>query len=144
MLNKDKYKNELEDILVNSLAVTIYGDIEECKNICDCCKDCIFYNGNCGGSEETRKWLNSEYKEPILDEEEKAYLAEVIKPFRDEVTGILKGDNGSEFIRISVENDGAFRLPYFKKGSMYKNMKTNKKYKLEELGLWVIIKRNKF
>lgn len=71
----------------------------------------------------------------MLTEEEKAYLSEVIKPFRDEVTGILKGDNGNEFIRISVENDGAFRLPYFKKGSMYKNMKTNKKYKLEELGL---------
>lgn len=135
MLNKEKYKNELEYILFNSLAVTINGDIEECKNICDCCEECIFYNGNCGGYIEAKKWLNSEYKEPILTEEEKAYLSAVIKPFRDKVTGILKGDNGSEFIRISVENDGAFRLPYFKKGSMYKNMKTNKKYKLEELGL---------
>ena len=136
MLNKEKYKDELEGILLNSLAVTIYGDIEECKNICDCCEECIFYNGNCGGYEETKKWLNSEYKDiTMLTEEEKAYITEVIKPFRDKVTGILKGDNGSEFIRISVENDGAFRLPYFKKGSMYKNMKTNKKYKLEELGL---------
>lgn len=135
MLNKEKYKNELEGILLNSLAVTINGDIEECKNICDCCEECIFYNGNCGGYEEAKKWLLSEYKEPTLTEEEKAYITEVIKPFRDKVTGILKGDNGSEFIRIFVENDGAFRLPYFKKGSMYKNMKTNKKYKLEELGL---------
>ena len=131
MLNKEKYKDELEDLLVNYLAVTKSGKVCECTDVF--CYECIFSGEHC--CEEKQKWLNSECKESILTEEEKAYIAEVIKPFRDKVTGILKGDNGSEFIRISVENDGAFRLPYFKKGSMYKNMKTNKKYKLEELGL---------
>lgn len=133
MLNKEIYKHKLEDVLVKSLAVSKNGEICRCKDI-DQCEKCIFYGGDC--VENTKKWLNAESKgTAMLNDEEKAYLAEVIKPFRDEVTGILKGDNGSEFIRISVENDGAFRLPYFKKGSMYKNMKTNKKYKLEELGL---------
>lgn len=132
MLNKEKYKDELEDILAKTIAVSESGKIYRCTDRGNC-KDCIFFGVACikGAS----KWLNSECKEQILTEEEKEYIRAVIKPFRDEVTGILKGDNGNEFIRISVENDGAFRLPYFKKGSMYKNMKTNKKYKLEELGL---------
>ncbi len=139
MLNKEKYKDELEKVLADVLAVSKSGEICKCADIAEMeeCYKCIFYAGvanNC--VEKARDWLNSEYKDiTMLTEEEKAYLAEVIKPFRDKITGILKGDNGSEFIRISVENDGAFRLPYFKKGSMYKNMKTNKKYKLEELGL---------
>lgn len=133
MLNKEKYKDELEDILAKTIAVSESGKIYRCTDRGNC-KDCIFCSGACIG--DARKWLNAECKgTAMLNDEEKAYLAEIIKPFRDEVTGILKGDNGNEFIRISVENDGAFRLPYFKKGSMYKNMKTNKKYKLEELGL---------
>ncbi len=133
MLNKEKYKDELEKVLADALAVSESGEICRCEDI-ETCGRCIFFGADCVG--KIMNWLNSEYKEiTMLTEEEKAYITEVIKPFRDKVTGILKGDNGSEFIRISVENDGAFRLPYFKKGSMYKNMKTNKKYKLEELGL---------
>ena len=133
MLNKERYKDALEKVLAKSLAVSRSGVICKCEEMGTCVR-CIFYGGKC--VDLAMDWLNSEYKDiTMLTEEEKAYLAEVIKPFRDEVTGILKGDNGNEFIRISVENDGAFRLPYFKKGSMYKNMKTNKKYKLEELGL---------
>lgn len=132
VLNIERYKEKLKKCKGVALDCQIYKLRKECKeaesgfclsNPCSACR------------EDNIEWLLSEYKEPTLTEEEKAYITEVIKPFRDEVTGILKGDNGSEFIRISVENDGAFRLPYFKKGSMYKNMKTNKKYKLEELGL---------
>ena len=133
MLNKEKYKDELENVLANEIAVSKSGEMYRCADR-GTCKDCIFCDMPC--FDGAKAWLNSEYKDiTMLTEEEKAYIAEVIKPFRDKVTGILKGDNGSEFIRISVENDGAFRLPYFKKGSMYKNMKTNKKYKLEELDL---------
>ena len=136
MLNKEKYKDEFEKILVDVLAVSKSGEIGRCMGTINC-GNCIFIGVGACCAVNARNWLNSECKgTAMLNDEEKAYLSEVIKPFRDEVTGILKGDNGNEFIRISVENDGAFRLPYFKKGSMYKNMKTNKKYKLEELGLW--------
>ena len=133
MLNAEKYKDEIQKLLDRGDDATLN---KKTKKVVACretnCNNCAFFTIK---SCIYEKWLISEYKEPILTEKEKAYITEVIKPFRDEVTGILKGDNGSEFIRISVENDGAFRLPYFKKGSMYKNMKTNKKYKLEELGL---------
>ena len=135
MLNKEKYAKEIAEIAVNNETIALKDNKPiSCRKIT--CNDC---GKNVHGygcyTKKLTEWANSEYKEPILTKEEKAYLSAVIMPFRDEVTGILKGDNGSEFIRISVENDGAFRLPYFKKGSMYKNMKTNKKYKLEELDL---------
>ena len=135
MLNKEKYAKEIVEIAVNNGTIALKDNKPiSCSKIK--CIDCEQNVPGCGCSmKKLTEWANSEYKEPVLTKEEKAYLSAVIMPFRDEVTGILKGDNGSEFIRISVENDGAFRLPYFKKGSMYKNMKTNKKYKLEELGL---------
>lgn len=87
-----------------------------------------------------------EYKEDILDEEEKKYLSAVIKPFRDRVKYIKKiymyfGRNkDAEYIfgELGNENDDVvdtFALPYFPKGSMYKGMETDKKYTLEELGL---------
>ncbi len=135
MLNKEKYAKEIAEIAVNNETIALKDNKPiSCMKIK--CDDCGKYVLDYGCSmKKLTEWANSKYKEPILDEVEKEYLSAVIKPFRDKVTGILKGDNGSEFIRISVENDGAFRLPYFKKGSMYKNMKTNKKYKLEELGL---------
>ena len=86
-----------------------------------------------------------EYKEPVLDEEEKEYLSAVIKPFRDRVIYIKKIDvylgcnKYDEYILGELGNKDdvvdTFALPYFPKGSMYKGMETNKKYTLEELGL---------
>ena len=96
-----------------------------------------------------------EYKEDILDEEEKKYLSAVIKPFRDRVHYICKikitnSDNQFIFIRVKrydCEEDEPkntkyedIDLPYFKKDTMYKGMETDKKYTLEELGLWNYLK----
>ena len=82
-----------------------------------------------------------EYKEPILDEEEKKYLENVLKPFKDRVKYVDKletywVDNG-EFIFISLGDDinDHISLPWFPKGSMYKNMELGKEYTLKELGL---------
>lgn len=75
----------------------------------------------------------------ILDEKEKEYLSAVIRPFRDRVEYIKKVGGNREFIEITI-NDKYFyfdyiNLPYFKKGTMYKGMETNKGYTLKELGL---------
>ena len=90
------------------------------------------------------------HKEPILDDEEKAYLSAVIKPFKDRVLWIekvfvtrpdLKRNDWKFAIQIRVisynkHNDDVITLPYFHGGSlMYGYMKTNKKYTLKELGL---------
>lgn len=86
-----------------------------------------------------------EYKEPVLNEEEKKYLSAVIKPFRDRVVYILKveGDECSQFISIKAkkydydeENSNEYiDLPYFREDTMYVNMEVGKEYNLEELGL---------
>lgn len=78
-----------------------------------------------------------ERKEEILDKEEKEYLSNMIRPFRDRIKFIVKYDNPDEeveFIYIGLNTDCA-HLPIFENGTMYKGMKVNKKYTLEELEL---------
>lgn len=72
----------------------------------------------------------------ILDEEEKEYLSNVIKPFRDKVEYIVKEtSSNNEYITISIKDDSDLSFPNFKKGTKYKGMKEEKEYTLEELGL---------
>ena len=78
-----------------------------------------------------------ECKEEILDEAEKRYLRAVIRPFRDKIKYICKSvsDFGKyEYIKVNLGND-TLVLPDFKPNTMYKGMKTDKQYTLEELGL---------
>lgn len=79
-----------------------------------------------------------ERKEEILDETEKRYLTNVIRPFRHETEFIEKrtkfDDSSSCHLKIVLNND-IISLPYFKADSMYKGMELNKKYSLKELGL---------
>lgn len=74
-----------------------------------------------------------------LDDEEKAYLNVIIKPFKDKVKGITKntllGDCQFSYISISVENNMPIELPIFPTDDMYRNMTLNYKYTLKELKL---------
>lgn len=78
-------------------------------------------------------------KEPILDEVEKKYLSDVIRPFRDRVKCIAKYyEKGYQYISINVIPIGKFyndliELPRFKVNTMYKGMIPHKEYSLEEL-----------
>lgn len=81
-------------------------------------------------------------KPQILDEVEKRYLSNVIRPFRDRFVCIVKSnaiDCEYEHIEISVKSiyGGVtdIEFPYFKANTMYKGMIPNKCYNLEELGL---------
>lgn len=80
-----------------------------------------------------------ERNEEILDEAEKKYLADVIRPFKNEVQHIVKYDNPlhieKEYLRIKLINNEEINFPDFEEGSMYKRMERDKKYTLEELGL---------
>ena len=80
----------------------------------------------------------------VLDAAEKEYLGNLIAPFRDKVKSIRKSNSynvfdGREFIGIYLESilhgQEKINLPYFYKGTMYKNMKPGKGYTVEELGL---------
>ena len=98
-----------------------------------------FFSDSISTSSAFTKWLEEEYKPPILDDVEKAYLSAVIKPFRKDVECIMKFERCSvekEFIHIPMkDNCDNCTLPYFEKGTMYKNMRRGKRYTLEELGL---------
>lgn len=80
-----------------------------------------------------------EEKKEILDKVEKNYLTNVIKPFKKRFKGISKIESPifpaeKEFLQIQLNNDEII-LPYFEKGTMYKEMELNKRYTLEELGI---------
>ena len=71
----------------------------------------------------------------ILDDAEKRYLSAVIRPFRDRVKYIKKIDCAcEEYIHIQLNRDWII-LPHFRTGTMYKGMKPDHAYTLEELGL---------
>ena len=78
-----------------------------------------------------------ECKEEILDEAEKRYLKGIIRPFKEKVTYISKlhTREDKEFISINLKNGDYIDLPLFKENTMYKGMKIDKEYTLEELGL---------
>lgn len=75
---------------------------------------------------------------PVLDDVEKRYLKNVLRPFKDEVNYIVKWQSDSyksrQFLHIDTRI-GNIQLPYFEKDTMYKNMEDNKHYTLEELGI---------
>lgn len=130
MRNIEKYKKDIQN---GQYACDLYQSIykikngkypRECCNNCDkCYDDCI-------------RWLAEEYKEPVLDEVERKYLSDVIKPFEHRVSYIVKRLNGSGYyIAIIVNNFDVMNLPYFTHNTMYKGMEVNRKYKLKELGL---------
>lgn len=79
---------------------------------------------------------------PILDEVEKRYLSNVIKPFRNQIESIVKYSYGKyeaiNMVNFKVDENMSFNVtnfPYFKKGTMYKGMEVNKEYSLEDLEL---------
>jgi len=75
-------------------------------------------------------------EKPILDDKEKEYLSNLIRPFKNKVKHIAKRRvDESQYIIIILARDEDIYLPYFKKDTMYKNMKLEKEYTLEELGL---------
>ena len=74
---------------------------------------------------------------PILTDKEKVYLKNVIKPFKDQCTGVTKFEHPyicEEYIDIQLKTF-IITLPILERGKIYKGMKLNKKYTLKELGI---------
>lgn len=130
MKNIEKYK----DIVLENLDVC---DIDSRLRI----MNSGFCSGNgCEGCEERfLKWL---LEEPVLDEVERKYLSEVIRPFRKKITHITKiihYRTGRQYISITTKGKDGFieslNFPDFENDTMYKGMKIDRQYTLEELGL---------
>lgn len=131
MKNIEKYKNQIINAYHADLSCCVHSDILhlDCVENCSECKKYVV------------EWLLEEYSEPILDDVERKYLSAIIKPFKNYVTGIIKVKDDYEkdkcFIRIIVKKSTYeyLNFPWFEENTMYKGMKENKKYTLEELGL---------
>ena len=95
------------------------------------------------------KWEDDEptrisdiYAPRILDDAERKYLKNVLKPFHDEVEYVVKsarhlrrdGTYDNEYLSIEFQ-DGNFTFPDFDSGKMYVGMEREKKYTLNELGI---------
>lgn len=140
MKNIEKYQNEITNHIKE------YGDSLECviANVAGIRKEKC-YPSDC---EECQKkcleWMYSEYNEPILSDDEKDIIKQMIKAIRKfgcEVNCVYKYKcaNGDCFIQITFKNivTGSIEImdsPYFN-NDMFKGMKIYKKYKLEELGI---------
>ena len=93
----------------------------------------IFLNVTCADKEPVS--LEAIVHPQVLDDAEKRYLKGVIRPFRDRVKYIKKIDCAcEEYIHIQLNRDWTI-LPHFRTGTMYKGMKPDHGYTLEELGL---------
>lgn len=130
MLNIEKYKDTILDAAQADITCCVI-DLYHNGKCPDNCKDC---------KKAAMEWLLEEYKEQILDDSEKNYLSEILRPFRKDITTIVKFQitekysTKKEYIVVRLKSD-FWTFPRFNAGTMYKGMEPNKKYTLQELGL---------
>lgn len=145
-------KKKLRDVTPEEYNMWCY---KNCNMSTTTCEKCVFEKAECLTCIPTcwvfnkdlycNKFLNQtiEVEGPdILDEKEKEYLRAVIKPFKDKVVDIVKvkATESLEIVRITVESivptyRERITLPQFKLNSMYKGMKIDEAYTIEDLGL---------
>lgn len=139
MLNKEKYNLRQMDISTKTKdgKILFYELKIRGKTIHQQIYPCGVFA--CDAMEGMVGWLEEEYVPDILTEKEKAYLLAVIKPFRENIESVKKLENyytAQEYIRIVMKKGTDYcSLPWFRKGTMYKDMEAYREYTLEELGL---------
>ena len=76
------------------------------------------------------------YKKPILDDVEKKFIGNIIRPFDiKDITKVRCKYNDKVFIMIRLTNSEEIPLPFFSsKSKMYKGMETGKPYTPKQLG----------
>ena len=86
------------------------------------------------------KFLNQEIeiKVELLTSKEKMYLENLLRPFKDIVEYIAKTNmtNNLEYLCIKIKDDYHICFPNFLKNKYYKGLEIEKKYTLEDLGLF--------
>lgn len=134
MKNIEKYhdaiKQKLQKSNTENLGCAVF-DIRTGSSDCgDCdCKECCI---------KSFEWLNQEYKDLILCDVEREYLSAVIKPFRKKISYIRKSKDsckGKKYIKIVLCDGDTMYFPHLANDAMYKGMKLDRNYTLEELGL---------
>lgn len=134
MLNIEKYQDEILKYAgyQHSLMCLIYENIMKKNDCTGCCSKC---------KRETIEWLTSECKEPILTEEEKRIIKDIVKafePFGKELSYITKQswncDENCCYLNFKYGADN-FGTLTFNSGKLFVGMKLDKAYVLKDLGL---------
>ena len=95
--------------------------------------------------EQFKKWYEENKNQEVLIEidlltkEEKEYLENLLKPFKEVVDFIKKINSinrSAQFIHIKLCNGEVINLPYFNINEYYKNLLADKQYTIEDLGLF--------
>lgn len=151
MKNKEFYKDEIYEAACKRDTFAVNkktGGVMRCEYTM--CYDCVFNNrseflacANC--DERAIEWLEQEHIEPVLNDVEKRYLEAVLMPFKNRVLYVAKvisNTSDKSFLEIRItslfgENrrEGIF-LPFFHPKKMYLGMEENRRYTIEELGLF--------
>lgn len=135
MKNIEKYYDVIKQKLQTTDVLNLYCAVSKIRTGCDdcpkerSCRKCCL---------ENFEWLNQEFKEHILDDVERKYLSAVINPFRKKVSYIRKRKDltkGKKYIQIELCDGDTMYFPYLANDAMYKGMKLDRNYTLEELGL---------
>lgn len=138
MLNIEKYENELRKY-GTGFALTKEGKPVNCDGFR--CIDCAF---DAGCTIKRMNWLLEEYKEPILTDQEKVIVKDIInalKPFNLKFTHITKNSfspEKKEYLSLIYDKNDKYiwvKLPNFERGEKFVGMELNKSYTLEDLGL---------
>ena len=136
MKNIEKYKDEILKYAgyQHSLMCLIYENIMKKNDCTGCCSKCKW---------KTIKWLTSEYEEPVLNDEGKAYLSNLLKPyglgtcaFQFNLSEVVKNDTykltiADEYgiiINLAIRQDSEMQ-------ELFRKMQFNKVYAVKELGL---------
>lgn len=134
MLNVEKYKDEILKYAgyQHSLMCLIYENIMKKNDCTGCCSKC---------KRETIKWLTSEYEEPILTEEEKVIIKNILKafePFGKKLSYIAKkecySNTRKHYLVFRYKNDSLCTLD-FNNDELFEGMESDVDYTLEDLGL---------
>lgn len=133
-MNKFKFGQRVKIIRTGKIGeIILVDDVDFNKNgWTNCCYQVALEGGDV-------YWFtvhDLELVKKILNEKEKEYLNNVIKPFRNRVTYIKKiRKDIQEYISINIKNDLPINLPYFLECTMYNGMELDRKYTLSELEL---------
>lgn len=146
MKNGEKYACNIEKALnEHSFKCSIRKVMDDVTGVSECieyktCTEC----GKC--MNESLEWLNQEYKEPILTEEEKDIIRHFVEAYSGICSKIVKViKTGSfnvvclKFLSGSTSSIYSVNFvtisPEISKDVMFKGMELNVAYTLEELGL---------
>ena len=139
MLNIEKYKEEILEKYNEGLKNSggdRYSTILA-KAIFD-----VFCSDKCRKEmENVAEWALREYEEPILTDEEKIIIKDIVKvfePFGKELSYISKNSLGCDssrcYLYFKYEDDSS-GTPTINSGELFVGMELDKSYTLEELGL---------